>query len=1680
MKLDIRSPQGIHAAEHKAITELAAGLRPAWHGYASFLIADKAGSMEIDLLIFTHSRILLVEIKHWSGSIASDGKNWIQTAPSGYSRSQASPVSIKREHAERLKSLFDKHLQSRWNGYYPIETCIVLSGQATITQMPDWEREMVFTLKEFLEIRTEAGFERLLPKREHEYRLKSGKLARPNTERQIAIFENWLKGGGCVKARQREAGGYVMTEPQPIFSHRGGVYAEYIGVHRTMENNQAVLRAWNFNQLGSQALTQEQRAFYGLREQRAINFVGQKNHQLRKDYLMQPQQQLVEEQVTEDLIEVYEKPPLFERLDAHLTIVPHEKTARLELLRALLDPFARLHQLGLAHRDIAHERLYYNSQSQSITVSGLVAARFPDVNGRSIGDVRRQLATSSVPLPEEVYGETDIDACRLDVYLLGVVAYRIAFNTPLPFGEDGVIWQDPLIDPFEGQLHSWLKQSLSMEPASRQADAGEMLSQLTQLFVLDSREVANDEAEIISSLEAYRSPINLMLDFPPTSAPTQDLARNRMSYRSTYEGRPVVVRIWAGLQPQNTDKGLNRRLLRFIERCQSLKQHSLPTAPVVDFGLSMMGLYTIQSYIEEGQQLTSWLESKSKEVLTPRFEVANDLISGINQLHALGLGHGDLKPDNLLVTEVNGQIGLYFLDTLDLDINGLPMQNHEYRPLQDVSSLARDRFATYLIIDELFAGCGGQTELIRKEIRNGLGSELTQVPLSLEPLRDSLQRAAEQPLPKVEPLNLHWPNLLGDNGPQMLETDQGRLYLAVRTLPEFLQLFITGLKQKLILEAKWEGQELVLCKVRIKNISPAEFMRDAQQAANPKRHQHQIFEQPLKLQNGERITKDEASLMTILAKISAVAATQPPQTLGAKTSLTNDFERPFETNDRVDLHRLWSALVDAERDLHPTVTVASAPQKQGEIYLLQIQEDLTNFDSLDVSDQIQLMTDSLEDKWNYGTVDLSRSQGDMLAVMDARSMGFLRPGTRLKLVEVRSETSWQRRRQALQAVLQHETLIPSLVSWFDPTQPNPTPAVAPLPQPEDQVLASYGLDESKATAFRYVLNQPLSVVMGPPGTGKTTMLSALLDYLCQQPSVGRILLVSQSHVAVNELAVRTRQVMRRRLEANGLSPSIFEPSMVRLGDRQKIDDELLDVHVESLQARYRTAFHRNLDSRLLALAARMRLPNALVADVGDLYRRFGTELYQYIKAREELERLQSKMEELDERRRPQRDFEKTRSRLKRLYDALSHGLLAYTDLPQPLLEADDPMQELLELMAEKHQIYNPQSLLRLRGVLDTSHNWMLRLSADADGFAGFAARTRKLVIGTLVGIGKGAYNLAQNTYDIVIIDEAGRATASELAIAMQSARRVILVGDHKQLPPMNDPSLVRQVSQKLGLTLQEVLRTDFERAFISTQGAMLNMQYRMAPAIGDLISRVFYDGKLNTGRSPAEAWMKDLPKPWNRTVTWLDSSKSYEDDLRGTLTLGGSRKSKPTGARNSVEVDLICMSLRRLIAHPDALEQLHTWASEDNAPPIGIITGYRRQVQAIRARLDTDSWADGIRNLVRIDTIDSYQGSENRIIILSLVRNNKADKAGFIDDAPRINVAISRAKERLLILGAISFWGKRNNNSPLGNVYRYISSAIERGHPEYQKIQPEQLAIESQAATLKSTTTKQLTEAAHD
>ncbi|EAB8409633.1 hypothetical protein ZG30_004163 [Salmonella enterica subsp. enterica] len=118
-------------------------------------------------------------------------------------------------------------------------------------------------------------------------------------------------------------------------------------------------------------------------------------------------------------------------------------------------------------------------------------------------------------------------------------------------------------------------------------------------------------------------------------------------------------------------------------------------------------------------------------------------------------------------------------------------------------------------------------------------------------------------------------------------------------------------------------------------------------------------------------------------------------------------------------------------------------------------------------------------------------------------------------------------------------------------------------------------------------------------------------------------------------------------------------------------------------------------------------------------------------------------------------------------------------------------------------------------------------------FEEFLAKTRSLVCGTCVGLGRSPFGVAKNRYDWVIVDEAARATPGELAIAIQSGRRVLLVGDHRQLPPLYPEPVVRKISIELNYSDRAVLtRSDFERAFESDYGkqvgATLRTQYRMA------------------------------------------------------------------------------------------------------------------------------------------------------------------------------------------------------------------------------------------------------------
>ena len=151
-----------------------------------------------------------------------------------------------------------------------------------------------------------------------------------------------------------------------------------------------------------------------------------------------------------------------------------------------------------------------------------------------------------------------------------------------------------------------------------------------------------------------------------------------------------------------------------------------------------------------------------------------------------------------------------------------------------------------------------------------------------------------------------------------------------------------------------------------------------------------------------------------------------------------------------------------------------------------------------------------------------------------------------------------------------------------------------------------------------------------------------------------------------------------------------------------------------------------------------------------------------------------------------------------------------------------------------------------------------------------------MVCGTCVGLGDEKLGLIDEAFDLVVVDEAARAQGSELAIPLVTGRKVLLVGDQKQLEPFLDREALQKAAKELGLEEAQLMRSDFERAFGSPYGetasALLDIQYRMAPTIGGMVSDVFYDGKLKTGRGAPQPEWRALPWPFDSEISWVSSS----------------------------------------------------------------------------------------------------------------------------------------------------------------------------------------------------------------
>lgn len=287
----------------------------------------------------------------------------------------------------------------------------------------------------------------------------------------------------------------------------------------------------------------------------------------------------------------------------------------------------------------------------------------------------------------------------------------------------------------------------------------------------------------------------------------------------------------------------------------------------------------------------------------------------------------------------------------------------------------------------------------------------------------------------------------------------------------------------------------------------------------------------------------------------------------------------------------------------------------------------------------------------------------------------------------------------------------------------------------------------------------------------------------------------------------------------------------------------------------------------------------------------------------------------------------------------------------------------------------------------------IRINADLFGEA-------RVIASTLVGSANRL--LEGQKFGTLFIDEAAQALEAACWIPMRRVSRVILAGDHCQLPPT--VKSIAALKGGLGKTLMERIVENKPECV-----TLLGVQYRMNDEIMKFSSDWFYGGKVKT--APEIQQRKSILN-FDRPILWLDT---------GQMEVGPDEPSNQEqfvgesfGRVNKGEAELTLKSLQ------DYFTKIGKARILDEQIDVGVISPYRAQVQYLRRLLKQREFFKPYRRLITVNTVDGFQGQERDIILISMVRANENGEIGFLRDLRRMNVAITRARLKLIILGDVA------------------------------------------------------------
>lgn len=307
----------------------------------------------------------------------------------------------------------------------------------------------------------------------------------------------------------------------------------------------------------------------------------------------------------------------------------------------------------------------------------------------------------------------------------------------------------------------------------------------------------------------------------------------------------------------------------------------------------------------------------------------------------------------------------------------------------------------------------------------------------------------------------------------------------------------------------------------------------------------------------------------------------------------------------------------------------------------------------------------------------------------------------------------------------------------------------------------------------------------------------------------------------------------------------------------------------------------------------------------------------------------------------------------------------------------------------------------------------LRINAELFGEA-------RVIACTLVG---SAHHLLEGMkFGTLFIDEAAQALEAACWIPMKRASRVILAGDHCQLPPT--VKSIAALRAGLGKTLMERIAENKPEVV-----TLLKIQYRMNDEIMRFSSDWFYGGKVESAPQIKYRSVLDYDHP----ITWIDTSNeenqitiegedSPEDSASTSSSASASNQNSDLnfkeqfvgesfGRINKAEAELTLLTLAEYFTKIGKQRVL------SESIDVGIISPYRAQVQYLKKLIKKYEFFKPYRRLISVNTVDGFQGQERDVILISLVRSNDEGQIGFLKDLRRMNVAMTRARMKLIILG---------------------------------------------------------------